>query len=578
MANNLNNLIFKSISREDIETYIIKENVKLVFQRFPFVPPAQPQQGQPQPGQAQPAQPVPVPAVLPAINPADPNLINQFITEYENDRQRYLFKKDSGDAYEFSKAAIQAQFSPISAADKATIKANIKTRIEAILTQLGQAPAMKSNQANQATLTALYQQNIQQPAPIQPAPAPPAQPAQPAVGNLTPAGQALRAHNQGQPITETGNVYTETGINNTPGMGGNDKADLRAVVRDTIDVVKQIENQRNGILRQNSDADIDEVIANETQMATATLGRLIPVEADKRAFVANVIRSMKVVRRNYAAQEAIDNQTPDWDGEQNALYGLGKYKGHGVFDDHILPFLTKHFLGSVGSLFGFGKGDTNSMLSHIYDYENSARRQVGMEDIDNLLRLKPALQANPDKTAELVSQLSRMRKNEPHSYGRGPAEIQQGLKKRASDMPSIMEYDPKAEVLKRYGKIMSGGCGMCALRGGMDNTEMDWTGYGETDNEDNTPFKRMIIGMPNPFAPKNPPVSQPAPFLPYNDSFDDQEDLNHFKDIFLGEGAHYEEVEKPVDLDAHADAIRRNNENYKVNTGKMKNVKYTNVF
>nr|WPF46419.1 MAG: hypothetical protein [Lake Baikal virophage 1] len=29
-------------------------------------------------------------------------------------------------------------------------------------------------------------------------------------------------------------------------------------------------------------------------------------------------------------------------------------KGYGVFDDHILPYLTKYFLGSVGSLFGSG--------------------------------------------------------------------------------------------------------------------------------------------------------------------------------------------------------------------------------
>jgi hypothetical protein len=137
-----------------------------------------------------------------------------------------------------------------------------------------------------------------------------------------------------------------------------------------------------------------------------------------------------------------------------------------------------------------------------------------------------------------------------------------------------MEFDPKAEALKK-GKIMSGGCDTCGLRGGMDNREWRYSGYGEVANEEDTPFKRMLGGMPNPFAPK---TTQQAlrPLLPYNASFDEEDDRDYYNEVLPEEGSHYAELEKPVDLDDFADAIRKNNENYKVATGKMKSVKYRN--
>jgi hypothetical protein len=139
----------------------------------------------------------------------------------------------------------------------------------------------------------------------------------------------------------------------------------------------------------------------------------------------------------------------------------------------------------------------------------------------------------------------------------------------------MSEYEPKAEALKR-GKIMSGGCDTCNVRGGMGNQEWGFSGYGEVDDEESTPFKRMLIGMPNPFAPKVPISTLPHKFLPYNSSFDDSADQDYYNEILPEEGSHYVELEKPVDLDETADAIRKNNENYKVMTGRMKNIKYKN--
>jgi hypothetical protein len=123
---------------------------------------------------------------------------------------------------------------------------------------------------------------------------------------------------------------------------------------------------------------------------------------------------------------------------------------------------------------------------------------------------------------------------------------------------------------------MSGGCDLTgSMRGGMNNVEWNYAGYGEVMDEENTPFKRMLIGMNNPFAPNYAPVSG-GDFMPYDSRFSDEEDADYYNEIIPEGGSFYADMEKPVDLDEHADTIRKNNENYKVYTGKMKNVKYKN--
>jgi hypothetical protein len=64
--------------------------------------------------------------------------------------------------------------------------------------------------------------------------------------------------------------------------------------------------------------------------------------------------------------------------------------------------------------------------------------------------------------------------------------------------------------------------------------------------------------------------------MPYDSRFSDEEDADYYNEIIPEGGSFYADMEKPVDLDEHADTIRKNNENYKVYTGKMKNVKYKN--
>jgi hypothetical protein len=151
--------------------------------------------------------------------------------------------------------------------------------------------------------------------------------------------------------------------------------------------------------------------------------------------------------------------------------------------------------------------------------------------------------------------------------------MSQGRRKRETDMPFIMEFDPKAEFLKR-GQIMSGGYEVPYINHNMDY-QMPYEVYGGNDgeiDEENTPFKRRI-GMANPFAPSQAiPVIRPT--LASNATDVDQS-LEQYRDIFgLSRQSHEAEQAKPVDLDENPDPIRITNENYKIFTGKQKAPKY----
>jgi hypothetical protein len=255
--------------------------------------------------------------------------------------------------------------------------------------------------------------------------------------------------------------------------------------------------------------------------------------------------------------------------------------------DNLIPFLQNIFQQRKAyglqqqprvrqeTLYGLGRERNNDLVHNsILDFETMARRQAKEQDLDTILELSPHLKGMEPKLRFMINKMRHERSNEPHVYGKGKHEYSQGIKQRASQMPMIYEFDPKAEALKQ-GMIMSGGCDTCGLRGGMGNTEWNYSGYGEVENEEDTPFKRMLIGIPNPFAPSKAPVSSGG-FMPYNSAFSDEEDNDYYNEVVGGEQGHYEEIEKPIDLDEHADTIRKNNENYKVMTGKMKNVKYKN--
>ncbi len=581
MADFLNNGIFRPITKEDVGKYIKDNNVATIFTRNPQapkpLPPAPPIQPPPEPlAPLYPIQPAPVPPLPtppvplpgtreeqeqqrqeqerqqqpppppiqppppPPINVNDDAFITQLVDAKEAELGRFLFVKSSQDVSNII-AEVQQANPALTGVEAGTLARNLQAKIKERRRQAGLPVQGKESQASILQATQAYQAQQAQPAP---------QPQPPAPQPL--AGFPLReiAENQGG-ITEIANVWDamdgdETYGQNGMGLNRQELNDLRAVLRDTIIVIKRLEDARGGIYRAKTPEDVRAVLDNEAQATMTNLERLIPSEQDRNNFIEAVIDGMRDVRIAFRDQEAIDQNRPDYrtNNDERTLYGLGRERNNDLVHNAVL------------------------------DFENMARRQAKETDKDTIMEIFPQLKGLEPKLRFHINQMRRDRMNEPNMWGKGKHEYKQGIIKRAGEMPLIMEFDPKAEALKK-GKIMSGGCDTCGLRGGMDNREWKYSGYGEVANEEDTPFKRMLGGMPNPFAPKT--TSQALrPLLPYNASFDEEDDRDYYNEVLPEEGSHYAELEKPVDLDDFADAIRKNNENYKVATGKMKSVKYRN--
>jgi len=545
MAGFMNNMIFRPIVKEDVSKYISDNRVAVVFSRNPLAPqaaqapivpgqpivPAQPggQLGQPggQPG-GQPAQ-----AVLPTLDPADVASITQIVEDYQAQLGRFLFIRSSTDPQDALNAS-QANYEPYTAAIRKTAIANIKLKIQEIRTAVGLPATARQNTGtnlNEAQLAyqAFQQQQQGQAAPVPPQPAPvPPQPApQPA---QAPARQ----------LTAPQQAYADAGGTQQP----NQIPDLSLQqTAEVFSLIKQLEdtNQRP----------------------------LTPTMADGRVLFQSLPQDIQ----DALMRVGTGNELPDTDT---------------AVQDNLLPFLNNIFQQRKAwgqqqqprvrqeTLYGLGRERNNNLIENaILDFESMARRQAREQDKDTIMGMSPSLEGLDPKVRLMINRMRNDRKNEPNMFGKGKHEYKQGIIQRASILPIFEEFEPKAEALKR-GKIMSGGCDTCSLRGGMGNTEWNYAGYGEVMNEEDTPFKRMLGGIRNPFAPSIPISTQPHKFLPYDSTFSDEEDNDYYDEVVGGEEGHYAELEAPVDMDANADAIRKNNENYKVMTGKMKNVKYKN--
>lgn len=572
MANFINNMIFRPIVKDDVELYIKDNGVKQIFTQNSLNPPAVlpiPAPLQPQPQGPDPNAPQ---APAPVYFDATPANLKQAVEAYsaQLNPPRYLFSADSAAN---PNTDLDGVYQSIPDKDPATppefFKKKIGLEIQKIRADVKLAHPAETfpKQAVQSPTNVnvaiqLYADDNQQqgqqggPAP-QPQPQPPAPQPAPAPQQGQQAGPSLRdvalgqSLQSGDPITTIGDVWAAMNgdqIAQDLGLNANESNDLRAVVRDTLVVVRQLEDQRGSILRAKVPADIDAVLAGEAQATMTNMDRLLPDAQDKRRFIQETINGMRDVRIGYRNIKAQDDGRPDYqqNREERTLYGLGH-----------------------------AERNNNLAMNAVFDFENMARRKAQHTDIPTITEITPQMSGYEEQLAHLITKMNLDRRLEPSSFGKGKTEYRQGVVQRAVGMPNIMEYDPKAEALKR-GKIMSGGCDLTgSMRGGMNNVEWNYAGYGEVMDEEDTPFKRMIGGMPNPFTPNYAPVSG-GDLLPYDSRFSDEEDDDYYNEIITGEGEHYADMEKPVDLDENADTIRKNNENYKVYTGKMKNVKYKN--
>jgi hypothetical protein len=515
MASFINNLIFRPIVKEDVSKYISDNSVKAIFERNALAPPAvNPVLPPPQDGGPQP----PPPPAQPVLNPDDDATIRQIVSDYEGVVGRYLFKATSATLNDPQDALanVAGNFQPQLPADQAKTIRKIRAVIGEVRDTQGLGADRKPTPPNLQEATARYVANQQ--------------------GQAGPAPQPQAPARQ---LTAPQQAYADAGGTQRP----NQIPDLDAQqTEDVFTLVKEIEDANNR--------------------------PLTPTIADGRILFQALPQDIQ----NALMRVGTGNELPDSDT---------------AVQDNLIPFLQNIFQQRKAygqqqqprvrqeTLYGLGRERNNDLIHNaILDFETMARRQAREQDKDTIIEMTPQLKALEPKLRYMINKMRHERINEPAMWGKGKHEYSQGIKQRASRMPMIYEFDPKAEALKR-GMIMSGGCDTCGVRGGMANREWRYSGYGEVENEEDTPFKRMLGGMPNPFAPPKTPISSGG-FMPYDSRFSDEEDNDYYDEVVGGEQGHYAEIEKPIDLDEHADTIRKNNENYKVMTGKMKSVKYKN--
>jgi len=139
------------------------------------------------------------------------------------------------------------------------------------------------------------------------------------------------------------------------------------------------------------------------------------------------------------------------------------------------------------------------------------------------------------------------------------------------------------QVLRRAGEVghrVSGGVYLPKEYVVQPAGEKEFFGYGVDGDNDvfgmeggyGSLKRRLAGGMVNPFA-----NDRDYHYKPVSDGYDDSNDFaygNHEEENEHTQQAHEEEEEKPVDLDENPNPFRVRNENYKVNTGKMKKVSY----
>jgi len=136
-------------------------------------------------------------------------------------------------------------------------------------------------------------------------------------------------------------------------------------------------------------------------------------------------------------------------------------------------------------------------------------------------------------------------------------------------------------VLRTAGEVgrgMSGGVYLPKEYVVQPAGEKEFFGYGVDGDNDVFGMEggygslKRRLGMANPFA-----VSKDYHYKPKETGYDDAMDFaygNHEQPNEATQQAHEEEEEKPVDLDENPNPFRVRQENYKVNTGKMKKVSY----
>jgi len=416
-----------------------------------------------------------------------------------------------------------------------------------------------------------------------------------------------------------------------------DRQDPRfAPVDSIISITKGYERDTKGAAAKfNSRVDVNAIFDILDQRHRPDLDRVAQSNDDKKALISEVIAGMRDARSEYAQQQGFPSGR-DAGATQNQLFGMGlpelkKFVDKkGMFPSKMNPKHVAHFMKlnippemifKLMKKHGIRDGalaeelEGSGIFDDIMHYGSKAFDSVksGAKDVwkgvkDNVKDALPSMSDVRRGISDIVP--DQYKKHLPDSlqttmfdkaknfFGFGATEAG-GIPNRHKEpfsAPNLDKYGYKQGASERM-RIMPVDMelvsGLGRLRGGdqlrdtdpevmrrKDHHDVDvpvahdqpMHGYGVDGDEDDGMqggLKQRLMGMPLAmFAPRGGQKSQ---FIPM---FSGAE-LDPYADKFEG-GAEgfYEEEEKPYDHDENPTPFRVRDENYKVNTGRLKKVTY----
>ena len=320
----------------------------------------------------------------------------------------------------------------------------------------------------------------------------------------------------------------------------NNSAEARAL----ISAILRAEEDKPGLLDSQSQEDADLVLRILERDNQNAFDALLASQGDDRGLARMDVVLPMVAAVNAAKRTAARNDNrPEGDYVGLGMSG-GRLRSHQNLrgrEGRELDFVPAKALNSAAPPVSFGYGSHHRPKFAWEEQEERAGGRYVRQDRVPYLMNGGLGMVNPDSEIGTY-QVLRM-----------AGEVGRGM--------SGGVYLPKEYVVQPAGEKEFFGYG---VDGDNDVFGMEG-GYGSLK-------RRLAGGMVNPFA-----VSRDYHYKPVSDGYDDANDFaygNHEEPLEGAQQAHEEEEEKPVDLDENPNPFRVRNENYKVNTGKMKKVSY----
>jgi len=386
-------------------------------------------------------------------------------------------------------------------------------------------------------------------------------------------------------------------------------------VTDTIiNIVKSVENQEQRVVNAKNDADVQAVYDALDQRQRPQYEGMYTTEAEKKDAIRRVIRAMRDARIRFSQQENLPATS------ERALWGMGKksnakvfLRGCGVPEDIIGTAMMRHGLpddAEVGDLEGSGIMDTlkdfaGSVADSASGWFNTIKANMPtMSDVRRAVN-----KVVPDSLSQYVpSGLQRTfgdKAKDFFGFGMSGGEFQADPHRSTASRhrePFDNYFDDRGfrqgavhRMTTMFIPDWELSSGLNRLKGGDQLADHDIELLRRQDHHDVSLYKPAVIQQPihgyghdgdedtqyegglkqrlsRAIAPDV--ISRPYrkdPMFVHR-----VEDHDEFQPRVVGdEGlAHYEELEKPADMDEDPNPFRVRTENHKVNTGKMKKVTY----